>query len=168
MFRAILRGAAAGAVGTTALDAVTYLDMAVRGRPASDVPQRTLEALARRVGARVPGEGETRANRLTGLGALAGIATGMGVGAVLGLARRYGWRPPLLLGAVLAGAAAMAASDVPVAGLGVSDPRTWSATAWVSDVVPHLTYGVATTAVLDAAYAPPSVTTLNRSTGTRG
>lgn len=150
MIRALLRGAAAGAVGTTALNAVTYLDMAVRGRPASDAPQRTVEALARWVGAVPPGEGETRANRLTGLGALAGIATGVGVGAVLGLARWYGWRPPPALGAVLAGAAAMAASDVPMAGLGVTDPRTWSATAWLSDVVPHLTYGVATTAVLES------------------
>lgn len=150
MFRAILRGAAAGAVGTTALNAVTYLDMAVRGRPASDTPQRTVEALARRVGAAPPGEGETRANRLTGLGALAGIATGVGVGAVLGLARWYGWRPRPVLGAALAGAAAMAASDVPVARLGVSDPRTWSASAWVSDVVPHLTYGAATVAALEA------------------
>ena len=39
----ILRGAAAGAAGTTALNVVTYLDMAIRGRPASDTPERSVE-----------------------------------------------------------------------------------------------------------------------------
>ena len=38
----MLRGAAAGAAGTTALNVVTYLDMAVRGRPASSTPERTV------------------------------------------------------------------------------------------------------------------------------
>ncbi len=37
VFRRLLLGAAAGAAGTTALDAVTYLDMALRGRPASSL-----------------------------------------------------------------------------------------------------------------------------------
>jgi hypothetical protein len=37
-WKGVLRGAAAGAAGTTALNAVTYLDMVVRGRPASDAP----------------------------------------------------------------------------------------------------------------------------------
>lgn len=41
-----------------------------------------------------------------------------------------------------AGAAAMAA-------LGVSDPRSWSATAWLSDAVPHLAYGLVTAAVIE-------------------
>jgi hypothetical protein len=39
----ILAGAAAGAAGTAALNAVTYVDMTVRGRPASDTPERTVE-----------------------------------------------------------------------------------------------------------------------------
>ena len=34
VWRGLLRGAAAGAAGTTALNTVTYLDMVVRGRPA--------------------------------------------------------------------------------------------------------------------------------------
>lgn len=32
--------------------------------------------------------------------------------------------------------------------LGVTDPRSWSVGAWVSDVVPHLAYGAVTAAVL--------------------
>jgi hypothetical protein len=34
--------------------------------------------------------------------------------------------------------------------LGVSDPRTWSAADWISDVVPHLAYGVVTYVTLAA------------------
>jgi len=37
------RGAVAGAAGTTALNAVGYADMALRGRPASSVPARVAE-----------------------------------------------------------------------------------------------------------------------------
>ena len=41
-----LRGAAAGAAGSTALNAVTYLDMAGRGRGSSSTPEQTVQALA--------------------------------------------------------------------------------------------------------------------------
>ena len=47
-----------------------------------------------------------------------------------------------------AGAAAMASSDTAMAALGVSDPRSWSATDWLSDAVPHLAYGMVTAAVV--------------------
>jgi hypothetical protein len=149
MWRTIRRGAAAGAAGTTALNAVTYLDVAVRGRAPSGTPDRTVEALAERTGHPVPGAGETREHRLTGLGALSGIATGVALGAVLGLLRAAGLRLPPGLGAPLVGAAAMAATDLPMARLGVSDPGTWSAGAWLSDAVPHLAYGAVTCATLD-------------------
>ena len=85
---AVVRGAAAGAAGTTALNAVTYLDMAVRGRPASSTPEETVEKLAHAVHTEVPGDDETRSNRLSGLGPLTGIATGVAVGAVAGLIAR--------------------------------------------------------------------------------
>ncbi len=51
-------GVASGAVGTTALNAATYLDMALRGRPASDVPERATDAVLERAGLELPGEGE--------------------------------------------------------------------------------------------------------------
>ncbi len=41
----VLLGAAAGAAGATALNALTYVDMAVRGRPASSTPETTVERL---------------------------------------------------------------------------------------------------------------------------
>ena len=44
----------------------------------------------------------------------------------------------------------MVASDLPIIALGVSDPRTWAAAGWVSDLLPHLAYGLATAAVYEA------------------
>jgi hypothetical protein len=146
----ILAGAAAGAAGTAALDAATYLDMTIRGRDASDTPQRTVEKLAGSAGVAVPGEGQTQDNRLTGLGSLSGIATGVGVGAAFGLLRRLGLRPPALVGGVLVGLAAMAATDSSMASLRISDPRTWSATDWLADLLPHLAYGLVTYGTLQA------------------
>jgi len=84
--RVIAIGAAAGAAGTTALNAVTYLDIAVRGRPSSDTPEQTVERLSQVAHAPVPGEGETRDNRVAGLGPLAGLVTGVGSGVLLALA----------------------------------------------------------------------------------
>ena len=144
MGRVVLAGAAAGAAGTTALNAVTYLDMALRGRPASDTPQQAVQKLADRTGVNIPGEGERREGRVQGLGPLMGILTGVGVGLVLGVARRLGWRAPLAVDVVAATALATVGANAPMARLGVSDPRTWSAADWATDLVPHLAYGVVT------------------------
>jgi hypothetical protein len=145
-----LRGAAAGAAGTTALDAVTYLDMAVRGRPPSSTPERTVEKLTETVDVPVPGDKETRQNRLQGLGALTGIAAGIGVGVVLGLARAAGFRPRPVVGTLLTTAGVLVGTNGPMTVLGVTDPRTWSAVDWISDIVPHVAYAVVVTATLDA------------------
>jgi hypothetical protein len=142
MFRRIAAGAAAGAAGTAALNAVTYLDMAWRGRAASTTPEESVEVLAKQTGIQIPGQGEQRANRITALGALSGIATGVGIGILAGVVGRAP--------GVLIGAAAMAATDTSMARLGVSDPKTWSAADWAADAVPHLAYGTVTAAVLRA------------------
>jgi hypothetical protein len=44
----------------------------------------------------------------------------------------------------------MAATDGSMAALKISDPRTWSRTDWLSDLVPHLVYGTVTYATLQA------------------
>jgi uncharacterized membrane protein len=152
-WRGLLRGAAAGAAGTTALNTVTYLDMTLRGRPASDAPERVVGRLADEAGVAVPGNRAQRRNRLAALGPLSGIVTGVGVGALAGVLRSAGVRLPTAVGGPLLGVAAMLASDAPIAALGVSDPRTWSTVDWVGDVVPHLAYGLATHATLRAAAA---------------
>jgi hypothetical protein len=86
MVRAIGRGLAAGAAGTTALNAVTYLDMALRARPASPMPAKAVDLMSDKADRPIPGEGEDRDNRREGLGALMGIATGLGVGVAAGIA----------------------------------------------------------------------------------
>lgn len=146
----LARGLVAGTAGVTALNAVSYLDMLVTGRPASDAPTATVAALLDRAGVSPPHDKNSR----SALGALAGIGTGLAVGVATSAARRIGVRLPAPVGAVLAGAAAMAATDAPMALLGVSDPRRWAAGAWARDIGPHLAYGVAVRSVLDG-WAPP-------------
>lgn len=147
--KAFLAGAAAGAAGTTALNGATYIDMAVRGRPASSTPEDTVDRLVQAAGINIPGEAEARQDRLSGLGALTGLLTGVGVGALVGLFTTK-LHLPLPVLSVLIATAAMAGSNIPMTALGVTDPRTWDATSWVSDVVPHLVYGAVTAAVLHA------------------
>jgi hypothetical protein len=148
-FRSALAGAAAGAAGTTALNAVTYLDMAVRARPTSSTPEDTVEKLADKAHVGIPGQGEDRDNRLAGLGPLSGIVTGVGVGTLLGLARQLGWRPSPVVGAVAATVLALVGANGPMTALGITDPREWNLDAWLSDVVPHVAYGAVTAATLD-------------------
>ncbi|MFC0529355.1 hypothetical protein [Phytohabitans kaempferiae] len=152
----LVSGAAAGAAGTAALDAATYLDMTIRGRPASSTPEQTVEAIEERLPVSIPGGGNTHGNRVSGLGGLSGIATGVGVGAVFGLLRRAGVRVPLPVGAALVGLSAMATTALSMAALDVSDPRRWSARDWVSDLLPHLAYGAVTYGTLRALDADES------------
>lgn len=147
--RALARGALAGGAGVTALNTVTYLDMAIRGRPSSSTPQDTVEKASEKAHVPIPGDEDTRGNRVDGLGPLTGVATGVAVGAVMGLARPIlGWIPRLPAGIVTAGAA-IAASAAPMTALGVTNPKEWSTADWVSDVVPHLAYGLVVVSALD-------------------
>ena len=145
---ALLKGAAAGAAGTTALNATTYLDMALRGRPASSTPEQVVERITGAVGVRVPGDEQRRGARLSGLGALSGIGVGVGIGAAYGAARALGWLPSLPVAALALAGGALLGSNGPMTLLGITDPRTWSRSDWASDLVPHLAYGV----VAAAAY----------------
>ncbi|MFD6952306.1 hypothetical protein A6A08_24665 [Nocardiopsis sp. TSRI0078] len=143
----LLRGAMAGAAGTTALNTVTYLDMALRARPASTTPETTVQRMEELTGARLSGAGrdsEEDANRRSGIGPLLGITTGVVAGALYGAARSRWPRLPVSLLAVGAGVAANVGSTAPMAALGVTDPREWSAASWISDLVPHLAFGVVT------------------------
>ena len=145
--KALLAGAAAGAAGTTALNMATYLDMAVRGRPASSTPEDTIDRVTKAIGVDIPGKGDAHQNRLSGLGALSGLATGVGIGALGGLfATKVRLPVPVL--SVAVGTAAMVGSNAPMTVLGVTDPRTWDVTSWISDIIPHLAYGVVTAAVV--------------------
>ena len=145
-----LRGAAAGAAGSTALNAVTYVDMAARGRPTSSTPEQTVEKLARTVHVPIPGEGETRQNRVQGLGPLTGLVAGVGVGVGVGLVRASGYRSQPVVGTLLTTLGVLVAANGPMTVLGITDPRTWSTTDWISDLVPHLAYGAVVKTTMDA------------------
>src|SRR5436305_29115 len=95
-------------------------------------------------------QGEERASRLKGPGPLTGIAAGLGVGALAGLARasRVRWRP--VAGTTLTTVGVLIAANGPMTVLGITDPRTWSATDWLSDLVPHVAYAVVVERTMDA------------------
>lgn len=150
MTQAIGRGLAAGAAGTNALNAVTYLDMALRGRPASELAETAIEDLARRTGREVPGDGDARQNRVQGLGALGGILVGTCVGAAAALIAPLRRPLPIAAAGALLGAAAMASTDLPMMRAKLTDPRSWSASDWLADALPHLAYGTVTAWTLRA------------------
>jgi len=142
----VTRGLIAGAVGTMALDIATYLDMVVRGRPASSTPERSVQRLAEIVGLDL-GKGEEAENRATGLAAVLGYATGLGGGVAYALLvrRRLPWPAAT---AVFTGLT-MAGSSIPMTLLGVTDARHWSAADWTADVLFHLAYGAAAAAAYE-------------------
>lgn len=146
----LARGLAAGAAGTTALNTATYVDMLLRGRQGSSTPERLVDAAVQATGSAIPGRGREREARRSSLGALSGIGGGVVTGVLASAARQAGVRLPAPVGALAAGAAAMAAADVPAAVLGATDPARWTATDWLADAVPHLAYGAAVQAVLEA------------------
>lgn len=148
IWKRIAVGAAAGAAGTTALNAVTYLDMVIRGRSASNTPEESVERLGQALGVRISGDDDARANRLNGAGSLAGISTGVGVGIIAGLARPALRELPRPVSTLVIAGAAMLFSNGFMAALGVTDPRKWPASSWIADLAPHLAYGAATDAVV--------------------
>lgn len=148
----ILHGLVAGAVGKVALDSVTYLDMLLRGRPASDLPEQAAEQFAGLAGVDLRGDGD-RANRRTALAALMGYATGIGFGAVYGIVVGRSRRPGWMAGGVVAGLGAMAGTAVPSTASGLTDPRGWGLTGSLEDLVPHLAYGFATAGTYEALTA---------------
>lgn len=152
MRRELLQGVAAGAAGTTALNAVTFLDMVVRARPASTTPEQTVRTAEKKAHLQLAADGpdsQTAHNRRSGIGALVGIAAGLGTGALYGLARPRLGRLPLAVLGTAAGLAANVGTTGPMAAFGITDPRTWSRSSWLADLVPHLAYGLATAAVFE-------------------
>ena len=67
---------------------------------------------------------------------------------VLALLRAAGWRPPALVEFGSATLLAMISGNGPMTVLGITDPRSWSASGWLSDVIPHLAYGAVVSATL--------------------
>lgn len=166
MANRIVAGAIAGAAGVVALNFTSYLDMLVRGRPASTVPARAAARLADEIGLPLDfdedadadkdgGEheatGEHEAHRQEALGALLGMVNGVTIGVAYGIVRLVLPRPPAWLAGAALGGLAMVAADYPAARLEVTQPRDWSAMDWISDVLPHTAFGVVTALTFEAA-----------------
>lgn len=155
MLKSALRGLVAGAAGTVALDIATYLDMAIRGRSSSNAPSRMIDTIAEKIHLPLSSQGagsqdQMAQNRESGLGALLGYVNGLGTGAIYGMIRSQFDEVPLPLAAAAVGLGAMAASDVPMVALRVSDPKTWGLSGWLADAIPHLIYGIVTVATHEA------------------
>ncbi len=156
MLQDALVGAVAGALGTVALNIATYADMAIRARPSSSAPSEMVGVFAKKANVPLSSKGvgaqdDTTKNRESGIGALLGFVNGLGVGALYGLLRsQIDGDISIPFAGTIIGAAAMAASDVPLATSGVSNPKTWSASSWASDAIPHLIYGLVTALAYEA------------------
>lgn len=155
MVRNALAGVIAGAAGTVALDIATYTDMAMRARSSSGAPSQMVSKLADSAHIPLSSKGvgsndEKAQNRESGLGALLGYVNGLGVGVLYGVLRSQFDGVSIPLAGVGVGLAAMAASDVPLVALGLSNPKKWGVSGWVADVIPHLIYGLVTAIVYEA------------------
>ena len=155
MLKDTLLGVVAGAAGTVALNVATYVDMAARGRSSSSAPSKMVEKVADMTGLSLSAQGngsqsETAQNRESGLGALLGYVNGLGVGIAYGMLRSQLDEIPVPLAGVAVGLLAMAASDVPLVALKVSNPKKWGVSGWAADVIPHLIYGLVTVSTFEA------------------
>ncbi len=168
MANRIAVGLLAGAAGTLALNVTSYVDMLVRGRPASRLPAQVAGKIADEVGLPLDFDLEAAleatgaadddhspsarlAHRQEALGALLGMANGLGIGVAYATVRLIMPRPPTWLAGAVLGGAAMAASDYPASRLGLSDPKAWSGTDWLADVAPHMAFGLVTALAFETA-----------------
>ena len=95
-------------------------------------------------------EEEVAQNRQSGLAALMGYVTGLGVGTGYGLIHPHLDGVSRPVAGVGVGLAAMAASDVPATVLGATDPTTGPLSSWAMDFGFHLAYGMVTAIAYDA------------------
>ena len=142
----LAEGLAAGCTGIVALEIASYIDQYRRGRPASDSPTKLGQALADEAGIDLGGA-ETAKNRASALGPLFGYSDGL----LLGIAAATRSATPgrsIASNAVLLTAGAWLGSNGPLIALGLTDPREWTKDEWISDLIPHAAYGVATAATV--------------------
>jgi hypothetical protein len=153
--RTMVYGALAGAAGTTILDVAGYADMAIRGRPASELPAKVVKDLARRAGIEPYNRPDDQLsdrdkNRETAFGALIGYADGLASGAMYGAIRPamrgVSW---FWTGIALAIATGLLSEGTATA-LKQTDPRKWGVAGWIGDVVPRCLYGWVTAVTFDA------------------
>ncbi len=138
-------GLLAGAAGILALDAYTYLDMLVRGRPPSELPSTVVQKLADGAGIAplASDEGDAPKNRRSGAGALMGYGVGLGSAVAYAALRpsTQDWLP-WAVGGVLLGGVTLVLSEGTATKLGATDWSQWTPSEWISDIVPRTLYGL--------------------------
>ena len=147
-------GRRAGAAGTTALNLVAVRGHGGRGRPASSTPEQTVEKLAGKAHVSHPRRPADPGR--TGCRASVRSPAWPPAWGSASSSARPGTRLPLqpLVGTGLITAGVLVATNGPMTVLGVTDPRTWTTTDWVSDVVPHVAYAVVVKTTMDAFDRP--------------
>ncbi len=143
--KAIAYGMAAGAAGTAVLNATTYADMAVRGRPASKVPKAVVKEFARWTGVR-----RLPRPRARDLSMLLGYADGFGTGVLFGVLRPRMRGVPWYVAGLGMAAFTLLLSEGTATAMGKTDPREWGLSGWLADLVPRTLYGCVTCLVYDA------------------
>lgn len=133
--RRLTSGAIAGAAGTAVLNAGTYIDMAVRGRPPSELPEKMVSRIASTAGIAV------EPNRRIALGALLGYADGFGIGALFGIIRPQTQHFTWFWAGIALAAATMLVSEGSATALGETNPARWPVSQWISDLLPRCFYG---------------------------
>jgi hypothetical protein len=121
------------------MEIVSYLDMLVRGRAASDQPQQLGDRISERMEV---GQADTPADRSRrqALGNLVGYVDGLLLPTALALVGARSWSFGAHTAALAIGAM-IGSSALPVA-LGITDPRRWTLDDWLTDLWPHIGYGV--------------------------
>lgn len=152
MIRSIVAGGIAGAAGEMVLNILSYLDMFVRARPASQMPGKVAVKLADLGGIDLakPGERPEKLEaRQESAGALMGYGVAIGVGAGYAVLRRLGLRLPIPVAGLVIGGTAMVFPDSDATVLGATDPGSWGVSGSALDAIPHAAYGIATAATLE-------------------
>ncbi len=147
-------GLAAGAAGTAALNATTYLDMALRARPPSELPEKMVAEFAKMAGvdalAKPSSElSDAAKNRRMGVAALLGYTDGFGVGALFGALRPSMQDVSWFWAGIGLAAATMLMSEGLATAMEQTNPREWGVAGWLSDIVPRCLYGWVTALTFD-------------------
>jgi hypothetical protein len=89
---------------------------------------------------------QTAGNRRSALGALMGLVSGVAWGSVLGLVHPTIQRISPAARSAGLGMAVMGGNDVPAIAVRDTKPTEWGLSGWISDLTPHMIYGIATVA----------------------
>jgi len=143
-------GIIAGAVGTFALDVSTYADIALRGRPPSEVPEKVAGRFLEQAGIDLGDDPDVAKNRRSAIGTLFGYGTGVAGGIAYALVRRRRTDTSTSLLGIGLGLGVMAVTDTSSTLAGATDPRTWGVSGWLADAFFHAIYGVATAGTFDS------------------